>query len=71
LTGYFVLAGAIFYFENAHYISINRTFKAKTENKRSLSKIVVYLFRIPYLKKYTFYKILLNNFPFNSFNNGF
>ncbi|MGK0364690.1 MAG: hypothetical protein ACI85O_001748, partial [Saprospiraceae bacterium] len=32
---------AIFHFKNAHYININRTFKAKTENKLSLSKIVV------------------------------
>ncbi|MGK0363168.1 MAG: hypothetical protein ACI85O_000212, partial [Saprospiraceae bacterium] len=38
---------AIFHFENAHYININRTFKAKTENKLSLSKIVVYLIRVP------------------------
>ncbi|MGK0366180.1 MAG: hypothetical protein ACI85O_003253, partial [Saprospiraceae bacterium] len=48
---YFVLpdknAGqAIFHFENAHYININRTFKAKTKNKLSLSKIVVYLIRV-------------------------
>ncbi|MGK0366603.1 MAG: hypothetical protein ACI85O_003678, partial [Saprospiraceae bacterium] len=52
LTGYFVLpdknAGqAIFHFKNAHYLNINRTFKAKTENKLSLSKIVVYLIRVP------------------------
>ena len=44
LTGYFVL---IFHFENAHYININRTFKAKIENKLSLSKILVYLIRVP------------------------
>jgi hypothetical protein len=46
LTGYLVL---IFHFKNAHYININRTFKAKTENKTSLPRICIYLFRVPYL----------------------
>ena len=44
LRGYLVL---IFYFENAHYININRTFKAKTKNKTSLARICIYLIRVP------------------------
>ena len=44
MIGYFVLS---FHFENAHYININRTFKAKTENKTSLSRICIYLIRVP------------------------
>ena len=44
LIGYLV---HIFHFENAHYININRSFKAKTMNEISLSKIVVYSFHIP------------------------
>jgi DNA-directed RNA polymerase delta subunit len=44
LKGYFAL---ISYFENTNYININRTFKAKNENKTSLSKTYTYLIRIP------------------------
>jgi hypothetical protein len=45
LRGYFVL---IFHFENAHYININRSFKVKTKTKLSLSRMSIYLFRVPY-----------------------
>jgi len=44
LIGYFV---HIFHFKNVHYININHTFKVKTMNEISLSKIVVYSFHIP------------------------
>ena len=44
LIGYLV---HIFHFKNVHYININHTFKVKTMNEISLSKIVVYSFHIP------------------------
>ena len=44
MIGYLV---HIFHFENAHYININRSFKAKTMNKTSLSRNDIYLFRVP------------------------
>jgi hypothetical protein len=34
----------IFHFENAHYINLNRTFKAKTRKEISLPRTLVYLF---------------------------
>ncbi|MFT4760846.1 MAG: LacI family transcriptional regulator [Paraglaciecola sp.] len=46
MIGYFAL---LFYFENAHYININRSFKAKKENKTALTRIYTYLFRVSYI----------------------
>ena len=57
LGGYF---GLIFHFENAHYININRSFKVKTKTKLSLSKMSIYLFRVP-----------KQNLSFNLFQNNF
>ena len=43
--------------ENVHYININHTFKVKTMNEISLSKIVVYSFHIPKLKFRIFFQV--------------
>lgn len=43
LKGYLV---HIFHFKNVHYINITHIFKVKTMNKISLSKTIVYSFRI-------------------------
>ncbi len=64
LRGYFAL---IFHFENAHYININRSFKVKTKTKLSLSRMSIYLFRVPKLSQSKALFDLITNFLYSFF----